>query len=169
MPGSRQLGSIRSRHRTSRIVAASLPRKSKHGHTWPPPRARARRDCPKSPKSWSCGISSISSSGARHDRPSESSGTKKRDELAPPHEASRKGRGSDPTTSLKKSRVVHHSKFGHPTSATGQLHALPRRSIAVCFTQISGINSRSQALLSRATCGLVQCSDVGWLVNCRIH
>ena len=45
MPGSRQLGSIRSRHRTSRIVAgllcsASLPRKSKHGHTWPPPRAR---------------------------------------------------------------------------------------------------------------------------------
>ena len=33
-------------HRTCRIVAglaacsASLPRKSKHGHTWPPPRAR---------------------------------------------------------------------------------------------------------------------------------
>src|SRR5260370_33514508 len=33
-------------HRTSRIVAgpascsAALPRKSKHGHTWPPPRAR---------------------------------------------------------------------------------------------------------------------------------
>jgi hypothetical protein len=36
-------------HRTCRIVAglaacsASLPRKSKHGHTWPPPRARVAR------------------------------------------------------------------------------------------------------------------------------
>src|SRR3984893_768964 len=35
-------------------------------------------------------------------------------------------------------------------SALGQLHALPRRSIAVCFTPVSGIDSRSQGLPSRA-------------------
>jgi hypothetical protein len=34
--------------------------------------------------------------------------------------------------------------------ASGQWHALPRRSIAVCFTPVSGIDSRSQALPSRA-------------------
>jgi hypothetical protein len=36
------------------------------------------------------------------------------------------------------------------TSAAGQLPALPRRSIAVCFTPVSGIDSRSQALPDRA-------------------
>jgi hypothetical protein len=35
-------------------------------------------------------------------------------------------------------------------SLMGQLHALPRRSIAVRFTPVSGIDSRSQALPSRA-------------------
>src|ERR1700724_2557937 len=38
-------------------------------------------------------------------------------------------------------------KFPGPTR---QLHALPRRSIAVCFTPVSGIDSRSQALPGRA-------------------
>ena len=64
-----------------------------------------------------------------------------RDELAPSHVLP-SGRGSHPTTSLKESRVVHHSNFGHPTSATGQLHALPRRSIAVRFTSINKIPRR---------------------------
>jgi hypothetical protein len=35
-------------------------------------------------------------------------------------------------------------------SLEGQLHALPRSSIAVRFTPVSGIDSRSQALPSRA-------------------
>jgi hypothetical protein len=35
-------------------------------------------------------------------------------------------------------------------TAWGQWHALPHRSIAVRFTPVSGINSRSQALPSRA-------------------
>src|ERR1700719_1222670 len=38
-------------------------------------------------------------------------------------------------------------KFPGPTR---QLHPLPRRSIAVCFTPVSGIDSRSQALPGRA-------------------
>src|SRR6202011_1538038 len=49
--------------------------------------------------------------------------------------------------------IVQHSKFGCRLTATGQKHALPRRSIAVCFTPVSGIDSRSQALPSRANCG----------------
>jgi hypothetical protein len=32
----------------------------------------------------------------------------------------------------------------------GQLHTLPHRSIAVCFTPVSGIDSRNQAFPSRA-------------------
>jgi len=55
-------------------------------------------------------------------------------------------RGSHPTTSLKdhtyhiveKSRVVHRSILAHPTSAMGQKHALPHRTIAVPFTPING-------------------------------
>jgi hypothetical protein len=35
-------------------------------------------------------------------------------------------------------------------SQLGQLHALPHCNIAVCFTPVSGIDSRSQALPSRA-------------------
>jgi hypothetical protein len=46
--------------------------------------------------------------------------------------------------------VVHHSKFSRTWSEMVQLHALPRRSIAVCFTPVSGIDSRSQALPGRA-------------------
>jgi hypothetical protein len=41
-------------------------------------------------------------------------------------------------------------------SELGQLHALPRRSIAVCFTPVSGSGSRSQALPSRANSGREQ-------------
>ena len=43
-------------------------------------------------------------------------------------------------------------------SESGQLFALPHRSIAVRFTPVSGIDSRSQALPSRATSGLMQCN-----------
>jgi hypothetical protein len=38
-------------------------------------------------------------------------------------------------------------------TATGHLSPLPRRSIAVRFAPVSGIDSRSQALPSRATSG----------------
>jgi hypothetical protein len=41
-------------------------------------------------------------------------------------------------------------------TASGQLHALPRCSIAVRFTPVSGIDSRSQALPGRATTGREQ-------------
>ena len=51
MPGSRQLGSIRSRHRTSRIVAglAVLSVLASKIQTWShlASASRARRDCPK--------------------------------------------------------------------------------------------------------------------------
>jgi hypothetical protein len=57
-----------------------------------------------------------------------------------------------------------HTGMGHgasqqnwqPMSAWGQKHALPRRCIAVRFTPVSGIDSRSQGLPSRANCGLMQ-------------
>jgi hypothetical protein len=49
--------------------------------------------------------------------------------------------------------VVQHSKIARSTSAVGQLHALPHRSIAVRFTPVSGIDSRSQGLPSRAMSG----------------
>jgi hypothetical protein len=41
-------------------------------------------------------------------------------------------------------------------SELGQWHALPRRSIAVRFTPVSGIHSRSQGLPSRANSGREQ-------------
>jgi hypothetical protein len=41
-------------------------------------------------------------------------------------------------------------------TAWGHLHALPRRSIAVRFTSVSGIDSRSQGLPSRAITGREQ-------------
>jgi hypothetical protein len=41
-------------------------------------------------------------------------------------------------------------------TAVGQWHALPRRSIAVRFTPVSGINSLSQALPGRAITGREQ-------------
>jgi hypothetical protein len=43
-----------------------------------------------------------------------------------------------------------------PMSQLGQWHALPRRSIAVRFTPVSGIDSRSQGLPSRANSGCEQ-------------
>jgi hypothetical protein len=46
-------------------------------------------------------------------------------------------------------------KPGSSTSGLGHLHALPRRSVAVRFTPVSGIDSRSQALPSRAKTGLL--------------
>jgi molybdate transport system substrate-binding protein len=46
--------------------------------------------------------------------------------------------------------------FARVISAWGQLHAFPRRSIAVCFTPVSGIDSRSQALPGRARSGRMQ-------------
>jgi hypothetical protein len=39
------------------------------------------------------------------------------------------------------------------SAASGHLHTLPRRSIAVCFTPVSGIDLRNQALPSRANTG----------------
>jgi hypothetical protein len=47
-----------------------------------------------------------------------------------------------------------------------RLHTLPHRSIAVCFTPVSGIDSRSQALPSRAISGLLHRSKHGpyWMV-----
>jgi hypothetical protein len=49
-------------------------------------------------------------------------------------------------------------------SASDHLHALPRRSISVRFTPVSGIESRSQALPSRAITGREQMQqmDAGW-------
>src|ERR1700732_3958416 len=38
-------------------------------------------------------------------------------------------------------------------SQMGRSHALPRHGIAVCFTPVSGIDSRNQALPSRARSG----------------
>jgi hypothetical protein len=52
--------------------------------------------------------------------------------------------------------IMHRGKVFAPESEKGQLHALPRRSIAVCFTPVSGIDSRSQALPSRARSGCEQ-------------
>ena len=46
--------------------------------------------------------------------------------------------------------VVVNASPGTRMSASDHLHALPRRSIAVCFTPVSGIDSRSQALPGRA-------------------
>jgi hypothetical protein len=46
--------------------------------------------------------------------------------------------------------------LSRPMAATGQLFALPHRSIAVRFTPVSGIDSRSQVLPSRATSGREQ-------------
>ena len=40
------------------------------------------------------------------------------------------------------------------------MHALPRRSIVGCFTPLSGIDSRSQALPGRANCGLMHRSKL---------
>jgi hypothetical protein len=39
---------------------------------------------------------------------------------------------------VKNSLIVHNSNFGHPTSAVGQKHALPRRNINARFTSASG-------------------------------
>src|SRR3984893_12500317 len=58
------------------------------------------------------------------------------------------------TITFWRGAVVHHRNFGHLISATGHFAALPRCSIAVRFTPVSGIDSRSQALPSRATSGL---------------
>ena len=46
--------------------------------------------------------------------------------------------------------MLRCSEVSRPMSLVGQSHALPRRSIAVRFTPVSGIDSRSQGLLSRA-------------------
>jgi hypothetical protein len=43
-------------------------------------------------------------------------------------------------------------------TALGQLHVLPRRSIAVCFTPVGGNGSRSQAFPSRPISRHMQCS-----------
>jgi hypothetical protein len=47
-------------------------------------------------------------------------------------------------------------------TASGQWHALPHRSISVRFTPVSGIDSRSQALPSRAITGPEQVQQIAW-------
>jgi hypothetical protein len=49
---------------------------------------------------------------------------------------------------------VHHSKIGGLLTALGQNLRLPHRTIGIRFTPDSGIDSRSQALPSRAITGL---------------
>jgi hypothetical protein len=44
-----------------------------------------------------------------------------------------------------------------PMATMGQLHALPHRNIAVCFTPVSGIDSCSQGLPGRAISGILRC------------
>src|ERR1700730_5741510 len=84
---------------------------------------------------------------------------KKRDELAPihpEHEFALLGSMPpvpDPNDSTAVRGPLHCGISIRLTSAQGHLHALPRRSIAVRFTPVSGIESRSQGLPSRAkTC-----------------
>jgi hypothetical protein len=56
-------------------------------------------------------------------------------------------------------RVLRCGTSAWLMTAWGQLHALPRRSIAVRFTPVSGIDSRSQALPGCAISQHMRCSN----------
>src|SRR6202048_5267378 len=60
--------------------------------------------------------------------------------------------------------ILRSSNSEPRMSLVDQLHALPRRSIAVCFTPVSGIDSRSQALPGRAKSGY----SVGLPAHCEV-
>jgi hypothetical protein len=70
---------------------------------------------------------------ARRERPCRRA-AEQRYELAPPHACFSQCGDCILPHRCRKGRIVHHSKFGAPTSPMGQKPALPRRSIAVRFT-----------------------------------
>jgi hypothetical protein len=71
----------------------------------------------------------------------------------------------DPNDSTAVKGPLHCGISIRLMSARGQWHALPRRSISVRFTPVSGIDSRSQALPSRANSGREQVQQTAQLFD----